>query len=303
MPGAQPAYTSQVPVALSIVVLALDALELTRRCVESLERSTESEHELILVDNGSQDGTREWMAGTGHPTVLHGENLGFAAGMNSGLRRAKGEFVVFANNDTIFPDGWDTSILDVFDRVPTAGIVAPAVTAAGNPATVRTQVGDGVKVFEPFGHLPSGVVYVMRTDQARRLGGWNENYLIATGEDLDLLWTVWANGLDVVLDERILIEHVSEATRRKRTDMEEIRKRNLELFLRRWETSSPPPSRLEECPMELFQVNLRHAAAGAIWLRRLVEARIPKGTSPAPDRSAVAPVTKPQRRSLFPRRR
>lgn len=262
-----------MPVELSLVILAHNGLELTQRCVDSLETTTESEHQLILVDNGSTDGTAEWMRSSRHQSVLHEENLGFAPGMNSGLAVAEGAFVAFINNDTVFPSRWDRSVLSVFETHPTAGIVAPAVTAAGNPATVRTSPGSGVRVFEPFGHLPSGVVYVMRTEQMRVLGGWNEDYLVATGEDLDLLWTVWVNGLEVVLDERVLVDHVSEATRRARPDMEAIRKRNLEQFLVRWETSAPRPTRLEECRHEDFESNLRHAATGAIWLRRLVEAR------------------------------
>ncbi len=262
-----------MPVELSLVILAHNGLELTRRCVDSLVTTTESQHQLILVDNGSTDGTAEWMRSSRHHTVLHEENLGFAPGMNSGLAAAEGTFVAFINNDTVFPSGWDRSVLSVFETHPRTGIVAPAVTAAGNPATVRTAPGSEVRVFEPFGHLPSGVVYVMRTGQMRALGGWNEDYLVATGEDLDLLWTVWVNGLDVVLDERVLVDHVSEATRRGRPDMEAIRKRNLEQFLVRWETSRPLPARLEECPPDQFETNLGHAAAGAIWLRRLVEAR------------------------------
>lgn len=266
-------HSQFVPPDLSLVVLAHNGLDFTRRCIESLEQHTGPSHEIILVDNASSDGTAEWMAGTGHIAVLNETNLGFARGMNCGLEPATGDTVVFVNNDTVFPPGWGESVLDTFATIATAAIVAPAVTKAGNPATVRSVPGQDLVVFEPFGHLPSGVVYAMPADLCRRLGGWNEDYLVATGEDLDLLWTVWVNGFDVVLDERVLIEHISEATRRSRSDMEAIRVRNLEQFLDRWTTSDPPPQRISECPPDDFQRNLRHAAAGAMWLRRLVESR------------------------------
>jgi len=276
MPGTMcPTRIHSVFVApeLSMIVLAHNGREITQRCVDSLERSTGPTHEIVLVDNASTDGTAEWISQTSHRSVLNDRNLGFAAGMNCGLAKATGTFVVFVNNDTVFPEHWAESVLEAFERVPTAAIVAPAVTKAGNPATVRSEPGSELIVFEPFGHLPSGVVYAMPTGLCRRLGGWNEDYLVATGEDLDLLWTVWVNGFDVVLDERVLVEHLSEATRKSRSDMEAIRVRNLEQFLDRWITGDPAPPRMEECEPSAFESNRRHAAAGAIWLRRLVDAR------------------------------
>ena len=144
---------------------------------------------------------------------------------------------------------------------------------------------------------------MMRTEQMLALGGWNEDYLVATGEDLDLLWTVWVNGLDVILDERVLVDHVSEATRRARPDMEAIRKRNLEQFLVRWETSTPLPTRLEECRPEDFECNLRHGAAAAIWFRRLVEAREKARVDVAAARAETRPTApaQPTPRRLFRR--
>jgi GT2 family glycosyltransferase len=212
------------------------------------------------------------------------------------LAESTGDYVAFVNNDTSFPPGWASTVLGVFESHPGVGIVAPAVTKAGNSATVRSTPGSSVRVFEPFGHLPSGVVYVMRRNVALTLGGWNEQYQVATGEDLDLLWTVWTNGLEVVLDERVLVEHVSEATRRGRSDMEAIRVRNLHQFLDRWESSEPPPPRLDSVEPAIFGQNLRHAAAAALWLRRLVDAR-------ASADSAGAASTAPQPQAMTGRRR
>ena len=259
---------------LSLVVLAWNNLELTKRCVESLRQNTAVAHELILVDNGSEDGTGDFARSRADVAVVHESNLGFAAGMNAGLEQASGRFVAFINNDTAFPSGWAEPILETFERYPRAGIVLPAVTAAGNPVTVREEPGDRQLVLQPFGEFPSGVVYVMRTGLMRDLGGWNEAYRTASAEDLDLAFTVWAHGLDIVLDERVLVEHVSQATVRTIPDRGVLYRENLEQFLDRW--ASVP---LGETPLagsidtETFLANQETAKTAVIWIRRMLEAR------------------------------
>ena len=257
---------------LSIVVLAWDQLPYTMACVESLRAHTDVSYELILVDNGSEPDAAEYAEGAADTVILNPENLGFAPGMNQGLACAKGTFVAFVNNDTVFPEAWATKILETLGR-PGVGIVAPAVTAAGNPATVRSEPRDIVTVLDPFAELPSGVVYVMRTDLARSIGGWNEEYHVASAEDLDLAFTVWTNDLSIIVDERVLVEHVSRGTvRAKLPNREAIYRANLEQFLDKW-SGSDNITRIDDCSREAHTRNRQAGRAAAVWLRRLIAER------------------------------
>ena len=161
---------------LSVVVLAWNKLELTRRCVDSIRSGTSGDYELIVVDNGSTDGGAEYATAAADKAVINSENLGFAAGNNSGLAVATGTYVAFVNNDTVLPAGWDVSLTEILDTQLQTGMVLPAVTAAGNPVTVRNEPGDTVETLLPFGEFPSGVVVVLRRSQMEALGGWNEAY-------------------------------------------------------------------------------------------------------------------------------
>lgn len=258
---------------LSLIVLAWDHLPLTEKCVASLRLHTDVDYELIIVDNGSEPSAARGAEDLADVPILNDENLGFARGMNAGLAVANGRFVAFINNDTEFPPSWASKTLESLTE-QNAGIVAPAVTAAGNPVTVRHQPGTSTVTLTPFGELPSGVVYVMRTDVVRELGGWNEDYPIATGEDLDLCFTVWANGLDFLLDERVLVHHESEATRsEKLADRPNLWRENLNLFLDKWTSLTPDVPRLSTCPPAEFSHNLAHARGAAMWIKRYVEIR------------------------------
>ena len=95
----------------SIVILAHGELELTRACLDSIAAHTPERHELILVDNGSPDGTAAFLeryaAEHGHVrVVLNRRNAGFAAGCNQGLALSRGDAVLLLNNDTLVTPGW-----------------------------------------------------------------------------------------------------------------------------------------------------------------------------------------------------
>ncbi len=257
---------------LSVVVLAWNKLELTRHCVDSIRSGTRGDYELILVDNGSTDGGAAFASSTADKAVINTENLGFAAGNNSGLAVAVGNHVAFVNNDTVLPAGWDVPLTEILDEEPQTGMVLPAVTAAGNPVTVRTEPGEIVEVLLPFGEFPSGVVVVMRRSQIEALGGWNEGYERASGEDLDLAFTVWAHGFDVVVDTRVLVEHASQASMKEVPGLTALYRNNLERFLDRWDTGPDGPM-LDTIGREDYLRNLDRARTAVTWIRRMMAAR------------------------------
>ena len=82
----------------SIVIPCHNALDYTRACVESIERHTSEPHEIVLVDNGSADGTPEWFAERGEGALVRNPtNLGFAAAVNQGIAAAAAATVVLLN--------------------------------------------------------------------------------------------------------------------------------------------------------------------------------------------------------------
>ncbi len=259
--------------ALSLIVLSWNQRHLTERCVTSLRATTDVAYELIIVDNGSDPATVDYVHQAADVAVCHDTNLGFGPGMNSGLAVAGGSLVAFINNDTVFPPGWTAPVLSNFENAG-VGLVVPAVTAAGNPVSVRTTPGREAITLVPFTEIPSGVVYLMRTDVAQALGGFDQRYEVASAEDLDLLFTVWANGLDVVLDERALIEHESQATVASQlSNRGALYRRNLDVFLDRWSSDVPDPALLPDVDRDLVGGRLREARVAAVWLRRLVYER------------------------------
>jgi glycosyltransferase involved in cell wall biosynthesis/GT2 family glycosyltransferase len=257
---------------LSVVVLAWDNLNYTQLFVESVRQHTDVPYELIVVDNGSAPEAAHYAALAADTPVMNATNLGFARGMNQGLDAARGRYVAFCNNDTILPDGWAAKLIETIERHPDAGIVVPALTAARNDATVRTEPGTDVEVLDPFSAPPAAVVYVAPVELIRDLGAWGEEYEIASGEDVDLCFKVWVNELDIVYDQRVLVDHIGKGSASRLDDWEGLWARNRERFLDKWAGEADVP-RLESCSPERFARNRAIARATAGWMRRYFTTR------------------------------
>ena len=94
--------------SVSIIVLNWNGEGYVAKCIDSLLEQTYPNYEVIVVDNGSTDGSVELLKGylPRIRLILNQENLGFAAGNNVAITGAKGEFVVLFNNDAVAHKEW-----------------------------------------------------------------------------------------------------------------------------------------------------------------------------------------------------
>ena len=96
----------------SIIIPCWNQLELTRQCIAALKAHTRRPWELIVIDNGSTDGTDIYLAGVRDSSpvpvtvISNATNRGFPAAINQGLEAARGEYLVLLNNDVVVTDGW-----------------------------------------------------------------------------------------------------------------------------------------------------------------------------------------------------
>ncbi|MFY0617483.1 glycosyltransferase [Shimia sp.] len=258
-------------VQLSVVVLTWNNLPLTRRFVDSIRQHTTLPYELIIVDNGSDSDSVDYGKDVADIFISNVRNEGFAVGMNQGMAAANGKFISFCNNDTVVPENWDKLLVQTAS-LPDVGIVFPALTAATNARTVRSLPGHECEHIAPFSAPPSGAFLVMLTEVARGIGGWGEEYAIASGEDVDLAFKVWVNDLQLVLDTRVLVDHVDKASSRNLDNQLELWRKNRQVFLEKW-TGSPEVPRLESCSTSRHATNLATANSAAGWMSQYFRMR------------------------------
>lgn len=119
---------------VSIVLLAYNNIDYTRDCVESIIKHTKDiDYELILVDNGSTDGTKEYFQSISNAKVIYLKyNIHLVKGFNIGLMAAEGKYCAAVCNDFIFTPNWLHNLMICIESDPTIGFVSPGATSISN---------------------------------------------------------------------------------------------------------------------------------------------------------------------------
>jgi GT2 family glycosyltransferase/glycosyltransferase involved in cell wall biosynthesis len=244
----------------SVVVLTWNNLDFTRACLHSIEIHTVyPDWELILVDNGSTDGTPQFLldyaADKPHvKVVLNSENLGFAAGNNIGIREATGAYVVLLNNDTYVTPGWLGSLVHHLRRQPGVGIVGPVTNNIGNEARIEISYSNMLEMKREARHwtrdkprqlVPIRTLAFFCVAMPRRVieevGVLDEHFGQGFFEDDDYCRRVAKAGFQVMLAEDVFVHHHLSASfsmldgeHRKRLFDE-----NKEVYERKWGAWKP----------------------------------------------------------------
>ena len=137
-----PLSSAEQPEA-SVVVVTRDNLAFLRLCLESLLACTERPVELIVVDNGSSDGTPAYLARLAerNPNVRpigNDSNRGFAAACNQGAALAAADLLVLLNDDTAVSPGWLGRLAEHLEG-PRVGMVGPTTNRTPNEAQIDTD--------------------------------------------------------------------------------------------------------------------------------------------------------------------
>ena len=236
---------------VSFIIPLFNCQPLTRACVTSLQATLPAglPHEIILVDDGSTDGTREWLSTLGAPfrVVLNERNLGYAIANNRGAALAGGRFLVLLNNDLILQPHWLEPMLAAHRSLGArAGVVGnvqlDARTGCIDHAGIVLNVQgkpEHVRALPPLARWrPAGLRTVPAVTGAcllieralwQQLGGFDEAFLNG-GEDVDLCYRAREAGrATVVALASVVRRHVSYSAGRKLRD-----EQNSFRLLRRW---------------------------------------------------------------------
>ncbi len=212
---------------VSIVTLSWNAPEYTRMALDSIRRFTTDPYEVIIVDNGSDSRTTDWLKTLVDVRVIFNEtNRGYAGGNNQGIQAAQGEYVVLLNNDVVVTEGWLDGLLEPFARSSRIGVTAPRSNrVAGHQVLLDAAYSDinGAHLYaEKRRERFSGISYF--ADRAiglclcipRRVvdevGGIDERYAVGNFEDDDFCLRVRAAGYRIYICEDVFIHHFGSRT-------------------------------------------------------------------------------------------
>jgi GT2 family glycosyltransferase len=207
---------------VSVVIVNWNGGELLRSCVRSVFAQSYRPLEVILVDNGSSDGSAAAIRAD-FPSIIPlalETNIGFAAGSNRGVEAATGAYVVLLNNDTEVEEGWIPGLLAIAEdgRV---GAVTSRVVTEGQPAAWYEMNGTlnylGYNIMRAFADLSlvffaGGASLMFHRERTGR--PFPDDYFLYQ-EDVYLSWRLRLEGKEIRMAQASVVRHRGSASTRK----------------------------------------------------------------------------------------
>jgi len=180
-------------VELSVVVVTWNRLPMVKKCIESVLSTTHVPFELIVVDNGSTDGTEEWLkerlAGENAVVVELGRNYGKGVAANKGFERARGRYICYLDGDIVLPEGWYEEVKSAYEELERPGWV----TLPYDNTVLDDKFLEG-KVYN-MPDVCGGMVFI-RKDVLGEVGGFRKDRLYG-GIDTEYVVRTREKGLTV----------------------------------------------------------------------------------------------------------
>lgn len=241
---------------VSIVMPVFNGLEYTCQCIDSLLRYTSVPYELIVIDNGSFDGTWDYLRRIKKrgsliclKTIRNPTNLGFPKACNQGIAQAQGKYIVIMNNDVIVTEGWIEGLIRCIESDQRIGLVGPMSNYVSGgqllrdvPYRTKEEMHRFAKRYaeehrgekEEVKRLVAFCLLVKR-EVFEKIGTFDERFEIGNFEDDDLCLRARLAGFKAVIARDVFVHHYGSRTFAEMgLDYRGLMSKNLRRFREKW---------------------------------------------------------------------
>jgi len=218
---------------VSIIILSALRKACTQRCLESINKFTLTDHEVIIVDMGIDKNIKKWLVNENKKhnnlkLILNKKNVGTSKGRNQGIKIARGKYIVFLDNDIILTRHWLDALIETFKKQTKGALIGSKITCPNKYVYIcdryvydRNENGQrkiGLKVTRPFRDsnpeinierevpwYPTGCLMANR-NLINELNGFDEK-LFSIEEDKDLCLRAKKIGKKIIYCPRSYVIH------------------------------------------------------------------------------------------------
>lgn len=226
--------------AISVIILNYNNPKDTLECVHSLMKNNFDSYEVILIDNGSKDGSVDILRQLEpeYPDlifVINQKNLGFAGGNNIGINLSKGDAILLLNNDTVVKEDFLDGLMQQASLLPEAGVLCPKIYFYDRPDTIwfaggyidwkydGTHIGYGKKDNSSYNspltcEYVTGCAMLIKREVIKKIGLLDESFF-AYQEDVDFCIRARKGGYKCMYIPSPNVWHKAGATSKKQERM------------------------------------------------------------------------------------
>lgn len=211
----------------SVIIANFNGKEYITDCLSSVFKTDYSSVEIIIVEDGSIDGSLEvikkFQNRYNFQLIQNDKNLGLVASRNKAIKKASGEILVFLDNDTQVDKNWLKGLAEVFSTDTLVGAAQCKIFDFKNRNTIQeigmklipftgfgTPLGRGQKDYGQFDEkaeiIALGAALAVKREIAKKIDGFDQK-LFHYSDDLDFSWRIWISGHRIVLAPRAHVYH------------------------------------------------------------------------------------------------
>jgi len=228
-----------------LIMAVYNELEITKNCLESLIKNTVFPYRLIIIDNGSEEPTKNYLIEMknkfSHFTLIRFEkNLGFVKAINTGLKNVDAEFICLVNNDTIFTKGWLSEMVEIMRENKEIGVLNPASNSWSEwPPKNNSLEEYAEKISLRKGQWQEasyciGFCMMFRKDILDKVGYLDDSYGMGYLEETDFCRRVQKLNYFCGIAKGAYVYHLGGQTFKKFSNSRVWYKENLKIFNQRW---------------------------------------------------------------------
>jgi GT2 family glycosyltransferase len=201
---------------VAVVIPVFNQLAYTRKCVDSLNRTGVTDAQIIIVNNGSTDGTREFLAARPEIRALHNDaNRGCSFAWNQGFRISGAMWTIFMNNDILVPPGCLEELLH-FAEEENIDVASPAMCEGEADYNFLTYAADFMRAMSSVKRrgVASGVCFMVHRRVFDAIGFFDDDPKLGGYEDDEFFRRVRQAGFRMAITGRAFLHHFGLVTQK-----------------------------------------------------------------------------------------